>query len=363
VEIVHRFEKQRTLTFEQLRDEVFGQHWQDETWHEVLKLICGAIDPRFAGELIEFLAERKLERSEFIDPVALKMVNRRLLTKAGLIHLVLATDCLTEIKSQQNIDKAMNKLLESLKEEILILETDIPLGINAAIFACNAIAKHFRNDPSILLWLKERIQPDNVWEVRQAAVEAIAAQFKANFQILVWLQECVRSKNSAARFAAVRAIVDNFKDDPTTPALLQEYAQHDDKRVRREAVEAITKHFNNHPQTLPLLRDRIQNDDFSNVRELSIRAIHNYFGQASDVFELLCDVAQNDPFQRKNDWQNNPRQNALKALLTHYPNHPKTLELLRNRAENDPDEQLREWAQEQLKMQNVKLKMEESSDG
>jgi len=40
--------------------------------------------------------------------------------------------------------------------------------------------------------------------------------------------------------------------------------------------------------------------------------------------------------------------------------HPKALELLRDRAINDPDEQLREWAQEQLKMQNVKLKEEEA---
>ena len=55
IEIVHRFEKQRSLSFEQLRDEVFGQHWRDETWHEVLKLICGAIDPRFAEKIIQSL--------------------------------------------------------------------------------------------------------------------------------------------------------------------------------------------------------------------------------------------------------------------------------------------------------------------
>lgn len=30
------------------------------------------------------------------------------------------------------------------------------------------------------------------------------------------------------------------------------------------------------------------------------------------------------------------------------------------RATNDPDEQLREWAREQLKMQNVKLKIEDN---
>jgi hypothetical protein len=36
--------------------------------------------------------------------------------------------------------------------------------------------------------------------------------------------------------------------------------------------------------------------------------------------------------------------------------HPKTLELLCDRATNDPDERSRQWAQEQLKMQTVKLK-------
>jgi hypothetical protein len=315
VEIVHRFEKQRTLTFEQLRDEVFGQHWQDETWHEVLRLICGAIDPKFAGRLIEFLVEQKFKRSKFIDPIALEMVNRRLLLKTGLIHLVLATDCLAEIKKQQNIGDAANKLLESLKKEILVLESDIPLGINAAEFACNAIAKNFKDTPNVLLWLKERIQSDSVWEVRQAAVTAIAANFKADSQTLVWLHECVRSKNSAARFTAVRAIVSNFKDDPTTFSLIEECIQQDDPRVRREAVEAITKYCESHPQTL----------------------------------SLLCDFIQNDSFQRERIYQTNPRQTALKALLTHYLTHPKTIELLRDRAINDPDEQLREWAQEQLK--------------
>ena len=53
----------------------------------------------------------------------------------------------------------------------------------------------------------------------------------------------------------------------------------------------------------------------------------------------------------------------MEALLTHYLAHPKTIELLRDRAINDPDEQLREWAQQQLKIQDAKVKMEVSSNG
>ncbi len=67
IEIVHRFEKQRTLTFEQLRDEVFGQHWQDETWHEVLKLICGMICTSFSHEIVKFILSQEDILGKFVN--------------------------------------------------------------------------------------------------------------------------------------------------------------------------------------------------------------------------------------------------------------------------------------------------------
>ncbi len=38
---VERFQKQQTLTLEELKHGVFGLHWRGETWHEVLRLIAG----------------------------------------------------------------------------------------------------------------------------------------------------------------------------------------------------------------------------------------------------------------------------------------------------------------------------------
>jgi predicted NACHT family NTPase len=49
-EIVRQFEKERSRSLEQLRDDVFGQHWQDKAWHEVLRLICELLEPKFAGQ-------------------------------------------------------------------------------------------------------------------------------------------------------------------------------------------------------------------------------------------------------------------------------------------------------------------------
>ena len=65
-EFVWQFEKEKTLTIEQLINQVFDQHWQDESWHEVLRLICGMIEPKFVAQIIDFLLEQEIDRNNFI---------------------------------------------------------------------------------------------------------------------------------------------------------------------------------------------------------------------------------------------------------------------------------------------------------
>ena len=88
-EFVHRFEN-RILTEEQLKTEVFKQHWQDESWHEVLRLICGMVGEQVAGAIIKFLMEQKDELGKFT-------------------HLFLATECLLK-----HADRNLNALLNTL---------------------------------------------------------------------------------------------------------------------------------------------------------------------------------------------------------------------------------------------------------
>lgn len=114
VEIVHRFEKQRSLTFEQLRDEVFGRHWQDETWHEVLQLICNILDVEIAKKLIKFLMEIQIDRQQFVSE---DWRGKECLLIEGLRNLLLASDCLFEISSKVGIYSLKIDLLEKLKEE------------------------------------------------------------------------------------------------------------------------------------------------------------------------------------------------------------------------------------------------------
>jgi predicted NACHT family NTPase len=319
MEIVHRFEKQRALTFEQLRDDVFGLHWQDETWHEVLRLICGMIDPKFAGELIEFLTTRELDQSKFLDEEWLRYTREKRLLPGGVIHLLLAADCFFNVSDSAKILHVKDLLLLHLK--VLIEQPTIRLTRTTASEILNRIAQYFRSAET-MSWLQQRVGKDESSVVQAAAVVAIAKYCYDDSEILPWLKENVRSS--------------------------------EDWGLRKGSLEAIVERYHNYTGTLAILRHCAQEDDDWSVRSTAIDAITRYFSNEPGMFELLCHVVQHDPFVRDVNWQDSPRQFALQALLGHYPTHPNTVELLRDRAANDPDAQMQQWAQQQLAIRELR---------
>jgi len=542
VEIVYRFEKVRSISFEELRDRVFGEHWQDESWHEVLKLICGAIDAKFAGQLIEFLMEIEVDRSQFLEEELNRYVDDYKydylygfpLKKEGLINLFLASECLMEVSCQNTLIEIKNKLLFLFKEEINS-ELFLPLGSDAAEIlakiivtvwstdlgvlnwlktcidkqhsnlpykvviaisqqckgipeilswlkicafhenwgvnhkAVIEIARNWKNHPDVLPWLKSLAQnPDSNVEGPGMAVQELSLGWKEDPEILHILKRILRGDNYDTRAMAVRHLAWNWSNDSELLSLFKIYARQDENEfVRREAVAALGSKWSDHPEILDLLKTAAQEDRHSSVRMRSVYSVANYYKDdlntfewlkeqarfahdwavrvaslealtntwndypevffllktitqedpveavresavsglmqswknepetkeiithlvqidassivrhaalchliygfkvhkskdSSDAASLLAKIATSDVFAREQVAEDNPRLTALQFLARFYPTHPKTLELLRDRAINDPDEQLREWAQEQLKMQNGKLKEEEA---
>jgi hypothetical protein len=317
VEIVDRFEKQRTLTFEQLRDEVFGNHWQDETWHEVLKLIFGMIEVKIARELIELLIEAEGKNHKFKN-------------------LFLAAECFATRRNHPEFIRLENNLLDNLKS-LIDFDLDCPYDRDRDRDAISlvqliqsqtvsTIASTWQLDQTYF-WLKECANFNKNWAVCITSVQEIARRWKDQIDTFGWLKGCaINSDNVHVRSTAIQKLATGWKDDPDILQIFKSGMSHKDWRVRSASLESLSLCLEN---------------DF-------------------ELFDTAYNYALNDPFNRKYYFQINPRKTALEALLTHYPTHPKTIELLRDRALNDPDEQLREWAQEQLKMQNVKLTMEDS---
>jgi predicted NACHT family NTPase len=325
-EFVWQFEKTRSLTIEELKTEVFGKHWQDETWHEVLQLIVGMIEPKFAGEIIEYLIKLHSDDKKFSI-------------------LSLAVKCLVEVRNRSVIASTADKLIKLLKDRAT---ADNDESVRYA--AVKALASNFKDDPDTLPWLKNCATADNDIIMRMLAVDALASNFKDDADILPWLKDRAMGNNDKfVRGAAVDTLARNFKDNPDTLPIVKRAITDNDQFVRYGTVETLVSNFKDHPDTFLLLKDRAITDNDEDVRRTAVQALASNFKDKPGMFEVLYNCAVNDPFKRKEDDEINPRQVALLEIIEQYLHHPQTLSLLRDKAENDADEKVREFAQKKLK--------------
>jgi len=341
-EFVERFGKRGLeggLTLEELKTEVFGKHWQDESWHEVLRLIAGMIDTSFAGEIIDYLMALDGEAETFIN-------------------LFLAAKCLSDVRNHSVVETTAIQLLNQLKGltqyelnyDYELCEDELDLVYAIRIKAVGAVATAWKDDPDTLPWLKQRAQADDNWLVRSVAVHELARGWKDDPDTLPWLKQQVQVNNDeAVRNAAVSELARSWKDDPDTLPILKQQAQvDDDGLVRCTAVEELARGWKDDPDTLPILKQQAQVDDDELVRCTAVEELARGWKDEPWMFEFLCNCAINDLFERKEDGEDNPRQLALEIIIQQYRDYPQTLPLLQDRAENDPDEKVREFAREKL---------------
>ncbi|NEP54155.1 MAG: NTPase, partial [Moorea sp. SIO3C2] len=214
-EFVRKFEKTQDISLEQLKKEVFGKHWQDESWHEVLRLIVGMIDCNKAGKILEYLMAQDGKDNKFDN-------------------LFLAGNCLSEIRNRYEIKSTDTGLLNCLKDLIQNDKNRNTLS-NIRTQAVEAIATHWQDHQYTLPQLKEWARSDTDWLVRVTAIEQLAQGWHNQ----PWLWEFLRD----------RTLNDPFERKESL-----------DKNPRQIALNAILEYYPNHSQTPSLLQDRAEHD-------------------------------------------------------------------------------------------------------
>ncbi|MEQ8468619.1 NACHT domain-containing protein, partial [Coleofasciculus sp. E1-EBD-02] len=338
-EFIWQFKETQRLSLEGLKTEVFGKHWQDESWHEVLRLIVGMIEEsRFAGEIIEYLMNQEGEDEKFMN-------------------VFLAAQCLEEVKNRQGILETDNKLLERLKGlteygymifmpysnralEFLDLVEEIRTQ------AITAIATTWKEDPDTLPLLKQLIQFDDDGDVRGAAVEELARGWKDEPDTLPLLKHLIQSDDDwdirRAAIAAIEELAKGWKDDPDTLSLLKQLIQSDaHENVRGVAIQELAKGWKNDPDTLPLLKQLIQSDAHENVRGAAVQELAKGWKDDLDILPLLKQLIQSDD-------DGNVRRAAIQELARGWKQDPDTLPLLKQRIQSDDNWDIRRAAIEEL---------------
>lgn len=309
---IWQFKETQILLIEDIKTKVYGQHWQDESWHEVLRLMAGMLETKFVGEIIEFLMQENGEVANFTN-------------------LFLAADCLAEVKNRRSITEITDRLLARLKEFIqkkqyLVLERLTDCGsvysVNSKLIekVINLIATNWHDDSNTLPWLKQCAQSYISDDCGITVLLELVKGWHDHPDTLPWLKQCVQS---------------NY----------YEYY------VRINAMEELVKSWHDHPDTLPWLRQIAQFNDSEDIRRIALKKLAKGWHDHPKIFELLANCAVNDPFVRSKDenkYEINPRQTALEAIMKYFPHHSQTKNLLSDRGQNDPDERVREFAQEAL---------------
>ncbi|MDZ7970342.1 MAG: HEAT repeat domain-containing protein, partial [Nostoc sp. DedSLP03] len=326
-EFVWQFKETQTLTLEELKNEVFGKHWQDESWHEVLLLIAGMIEPKFVGEILDYLMAQDGEEEKFVN-------------------LFLAAKCLVEVRNRSAIALTANKLLNQLKDltkyDLWYYyvpyedEEETRLVQEIRTQAVTAIATTWQESPDTKTWLKERANQDDNGLMRRTAVEELANHFKDDPDTKTWLKERVnQDDNGFVRRAAVRELANHFKDDPDTKTFLKKHATQDDREdVRDVAVWALAQNFKDDPDNKTFLKERAIQDDHEDVRGTAVHELAKNFKDDPDTKTFLKERATQDD-------REDVRGAAVWALAQNFKDDPDTKTFFKERATQDNREDVR----------------------
>jgi hypothetical protein len=278
-EFVERFGKRELegrLTLEELKTEVFGKHWQDESWHEVLRLISGMIDAKLTGEIIDYLSEQNGEKENFAN-------------------LFLAAECLLEVRNRSGIAATSKRLINQLKKLAnynpyhLNLSSSLELPEQAIIFD---LSHSFELPEQAIIpgsTIRGRLRNLNT-NIRVKAVSVIATTWSDDPAVLNWLKTCAQSDDdSDVRIAALQELAKGWKNDLDTSVILKTLAQSDDdSSVRQAALRELAQGWKDSPDILSILKECIQSDDDSSVRQAALQELVR--GWKDDaVIELISD--------------------------------------------------------------------------
>ncbi|NEP22873.1 HEAT repeat domain-containing protein [Moorena sp. SIO3I6] len=330
-EFVRKFERTQEISLEQLKTEVFGQHWRDESWREVLRLIVGMIDSKKAGKMIEYLMAQD--------------------GSYDLNNLFLAADCLSEVRNRYEIKSTDIGLLNRVKDLIHYdlnydyepYEDEARLVRHIRTQAVVAVATHWQDHPDTLAVLQEWARSDTDLDVRGTAIYQLAQGYQDHPDTLPLLQQSARSDTDFwVRRTAIEQLAQGYKDHPDTLPLLQQLARSDtDSDVRGTAIEQLAQGYKDHRDTLPLLQQSARSDTDLWVRGTAIEQLAQGYKDYRNTLPLLQQSARSDQ-----DWQ--VRGRAIEQLAQGYKDHPDTLPLLQQWARSDTDFWVRRTAIEQL---------------
>lgn len=360
-DICQRFNDERSITENELVDDLFGARWRDPAWHEVLVLTAGLLHERMAARSVARMlaADPHWAADDRAEPQHV-LLAIRCLGEVGRTGVAAADACRAAIdqvirvltvahrRVVHDFDDALNRAVERSALPVLaasgghwpgrerylawytrsgLVDTDDP---TTSALATRLAVALLGDDPALYEFLRTKAY--HGWSVhhRQAAVWAVATAWSDDADGVALVRDRAGADpDPAVRLTAVQAIAAARPDDPQTAALLRRTATADrHEEVRRSALHAIAHGRREDPGTLRLLRELAEESGSGHVRHAAVQAVADYTSGDPSTVERLRRWAVEDESE-------DVRATALRAVAAIRPRDIATLRLLRTRAETD----------------------------
>ncbi|MCI5228141.1 MAG: hypothetical protein D3918_16195, partial [Candidatus Electrothrix sp. AX2] len=325
-EVVHQFNVSKTLDIEGLIG-LFDEHCRDDDWREVLRLICGQIDEKFVGRIVEHLATRTdLDKWDGETP---------------LPELPLAIGCLSEQRNFSRLDTAGQSLMrQTIAMTSRVRENDelkrFMLDDMAAV--CRDLGKHWPGADelnSVVFSQLDHIPSGYGEEFWPLLVAYVLEDRNIVSELLV----TNRGVNSwSYRFTAIQALVEKWPTEDTRQLITERAVQDESELNREAALQELVKYWQD-DNTRKLLEQRAVQDEYGYSHSTALQELAKYW-QDEKTRELLEQLAVQD----ENDA---PRSTALQELAKYWQDE-KTRELLEQRAVQDEGRYSRSTALQEL---------------
>lgn len=315
---IDRFQVRQTLSWGQLRDEVFGQHWKDEKWHEVLRLISGLVAEEKANSLIQHLMKQDGREADFAN-------------------LMLAAGCLSEVRNRRAIQPTDDALRKQFIQHAIIerrVDFRSPSWTNTVQGLQRAIARMVSvwRDEETRSWLRHATTVAPHETVRRAAVQELARGWRHDPETFALVRELTGPNlDSSVRATAARELAFGWREDVEALSILKDLARADkDWQVQLAAAEALAALRATDPEITPLLVSLVGPGVFPPVVQAIIRGMARASGKDPDILAWLKNLAASD-----HEWS--VRETAVQEVARGWKEHAATLPWLKELAESSGD--------------------------
>ncbi|HEU4768442.1 MAG TPA: HEAT repeat domain-containing protein, partial [Pyrinomonadaceae bacterium] len=334
--------------------DVFDIRWRDESWHEVLRLICGMLDERFASHLVDQLLNGSKSDGDVPDftPANVELAVRCL---GELRNLNLVTDT-TNLAMRKVIEVFGNLTPEAISNKTSDFLTELTEAIKA-------IGPGWPNKTVLVRLLNEFDPSDGTWLWRSHFSEFVLALGAGLDDVRDELVGYAGRDYPHFRYLWPLPLAKGWRSDPQTLTLLRQQISNDPYGTcRMVAAEALVLNYESDPETVSLMRDRLEADPSSAVkgraiaylarcddsssiplfikylsgevhlRAGSLRALTPHIGD-----EVVLQAILKQAFIEPVPWLRNSFYDTLSARM----NDSRVKEMLVDRAANDEEEEVR----------------------